>query len=247
MNTYKITVAYDGTNYYGWQIQPKGISIAQVLQDHFYRIFKRRIKLLGSSRTDAGVHAVGQVARFMTDLNISASKMKWAWNNALPSDIIIRDLKQVDPSFYPLKSVKQKTYFYHIFLKKPLPFVARYGWYISQKLNIDILRDCLAVFVGTHDFRSFSCDEKDNTVRTIDSIKMRYVARFGCYQIEVKGQGFLRHMIRRIVGASVIIALSPERTMQEIQQALKVPNAQQTFFTAPALGLMLRKIIYQCS
>lgn len=244
MKTYKITIAYDGTKYFGWQYQPEEITVTSVLQDYFKRIFSRDIKILASSRTDAGVHALGQVARFSVDLAISTQKMKWAWNNALPEDIIIRDLQEVEGSFHPLYNVVQKTYYYHFFLKKPLPFAAPYGWYFTKKIDLDKLRECLQIFVGTHDFRSYSCDEKENTVRTIDSIELRFVRRYGCYQIIVRGKGFLRHMIRRIVGASFLIASSKNRFPLELQQALVNVDSEQTLFTAPAHGLLLRKIKY---
>lgn len=244
MKTYKIVVAYDGTKYFGWQYQPEEITVASVLQDYFKRLFKQEIKILASSRTDAGVHALGQVARFSANIAITPHKMMWAWNNALPDDIIIRDLQEVDSSFHPLYNVIQKTYYYHFFLKKPLPFAAPYGWYYTKKIDLEKLRECLQLFVGTHDFRSYSCDEKENTVRTVDSIELNYVRRYGCYQIVVRGKGFLRHMIRRIVGASFLIASSKNRLSGELREALENVNARQTLFTAPSCGLLLRKIKY---
>lgn len=245
MKTYKITIAYDGTTYVGWQYQPNKIAIINVLQNTFKKLFGLDIHLLGSSRTDSGVHAVGQVARFSVDMLIEPHKMLFAWNNILPCDIVIRDLQVINSDFNP-RNVIQKIYYYHFFLNRPLPFVSRYGWHITQSLDLEKLRNCLRIFVGTHDFRSFCTGyDKENTIRTIDSIELKYIRQFKCYQIAVKGKGFLRHMVRRIVGASVAIALEKERSIDELIQALNDKDPQQCFFTAPACGLMLRKVIYK--
>jgi len=108
MVQYKLIVAYDGTDYYGWQIQKDVPSITQILQTTFAHVFNKNIIIIGASRTDAGVHALGQVATFSTDLDIPAHTMQWAWNNILPTDIIIRSLTKTDEPFHPQKKVKQK-------------------------------------------------------------------------------------------------------------------------------------------
>lgn len=183
MKTYKITVSYDGTAYSGWQFQQHKTAIINILQEQFKKLFNQEIKLLGSSRTDAGVHAIGQVARFSCDITIDPSRMMFAWNNALPNDILIRDLMVVDDEFNP-RNVIKKIYYYHFFVSKPLPFIARYGWHITQPVDIKKLQQSLQVFVGTHDFRSFCTGyDKENTIRIVDSISLVYVKRFGCTYI----------------------------------------------------------------
>jgi tRNA pseudouridine38-40 synthase len=247
MRTYKLIIAYDGSAYSGWQAQDHAPSIAGALNHTFKTVFKHEIKVLGASRTDAGVHALGQVARIQTDLDISADKLKWAWNNALPADIIIRSLEMVNDSFNPFCNVEQKIYHYHFFTQRPLPFTQRYGYFYPYKINFDILKQALHFFVGTHDFASFrnSEDTRENTVRTIDHITLDYLPRYKAYRITIKGQKFLRHMIRRIVGASLCIATKGPDALPLLQKTMDACNAAHTLPNAPAQGLMLYKIIYK--
>jgi tRNA pseudouridine38-40 synthase len=247
MNTYKLTIAYDGSDYYGWQAQPHKPSIAHALNHAFKTVFKAEIRVLGASRTDAGVHAMGQVARIKTDLAITPEKLKWAWNNALPSDITIRSIELVDDAFNPFCDVSQKIYYYHFFVERPLPFIQRYGYYYPYKLDFDLLHHALQFFVGTHDFCSFksSEDTRTGTVRTIDAINLEYLPRYKMYRITVKGQKFLRHMIRRIVGASLSVASKQGHSLQFLQDVMNACDPQHTLPNAPAKGLMLHKIIYK--
>src|SRR5438128_2334288 len=149
MAVYKMVVAYDGTAYAGWQIQPDAVAIANVLQTTFFHVFHKSIKIIGASRTDAGVHALGQVASFVTDLSLDAKSMKKAWNNSLPGDILIRSLEKAADTFHPQCMVRQKIYWYHFFVERPLPFVQRYGHYVYKKVDITALQKSLALFVGT--------------------------------------------------------------------------------------------------
>ncbi len=243
--TYKIIVSYDGTNYFGWQIQPQVKTVTQTLQDAFAKAFGKTIKLLGASRTDAGVHATAQVARFYSDLNIRPEKLLFAWNNILPNDIVIKDLQKTREDFHPIIEAKQKTYHYHIFTKRPSPFVARYGWHYFKKIDLEKLETCLDIFVGTHDFASFCTDvpKEKNTVRTIDSITIEKNNDWDAHKIIFKGPGFLTHMIRRIVGACLHVA-SCDIPVSYLQQMLDEKNPNQHLPSAPARGLLLYKIKY---
>src|SRR5947207_191941 len=196
--TYKLIVAYDGSAYAGWQVQQGKPSIAETMNHTFKRVFKKDIKVLGASRTDAGVHALGQVVRVKTDLAISPEKLRWAWNNSLPEDIMIRSLEQEKDDFNPFCNVQQKVYYYHFFLERPSPFLQRYGYYHVYPTDINMLAKALQTFVGTHDFCSFrsSEDTRIDTIRTIDAIHLEHFKRYNVYRITVKGQKFLRHMIR---------------------------------------------------
>lgn len=243
---YKIIVSYDGTDFSGWQFQPHAPSVIQALQDVFAHVFGSPIKILGASRTDAGVHALGQVAVFSTDLGMDAQRMLGAWNDALPASIVIRALEQVPDNFHPMYCVKEKTYWYHFFLKRPLPFVERYGWYFRYSIDFKKLEQALNIFVGTHDFRSFctGTDMGENTVRTINSIKLVYIKRFGAWRIEFKGPGFMRHMIRRIVGACMQVAAKEDFSLDYIENVLAQKNPKQILVNAPAKGLCLVKVRY---
>lgn len=244
---YKIIVAYDGTDYAGWQVQKNQKSVANVIENRFFDVFKKKIRLLAASRTDAGVHAFGQVACFTTDLTIDSQKLKRALNKSLPASIVIRDLEPVGSSFHPRYCVTQKTYWYHFFPQQPLPWVERYGYFQNSILDFDLelLKEALQVFVGTHDFRSF-CSGYDikNTIRTIDSISLDFNEEWNAYKIVFKGKGFLRYMIRRIVGASFQVS-QKKLKINELQDILNQKDPNQRIITAPAQGLILHEILYK--
>ena len=247
MNYYKIIVAYDGTDYFGWQFQPDRPTIVQALQDSFKKVFKSDVIIVGASRTDAGVHALGQVAVCRTELDIDAQRLLWAWNNRLQKDIMIRSCERVDETFHPQRSVEQKTYRYYFCLERPLPMTSRYRWYVRKEPNLEKLRECLNIFVGTHDFRSFCTgdDMGEDTTRTIDTINLNYMESEQVYCIEVKGPSFLRYMIRRIVGASMTVAERRHLPVNYLYEVLKARNPLQQLPTAPAQGLVLQLIVYK--
>ncbi len=184
---YKLIIAYDGTDFYGWQEQAHHKTVAQELKNSFLKTFGAPIAILGASRTDAGVHALGQVALIRTKRDLNAEKMRTAWNNVLPKEIIIRSIEKVTGSFHPWYNVSQKSYYYHLFMQKPLPFIARYGWYYPYAIDFEKLKRAISFFVGTHDFRSFTAgdDAHINTIRTVDTIICAPLKRFGIYRIEV--------------------------------------------------------------
>jgi tRNA pseudouridine38-40 synthase len=242
---YVLLISYDGTDYHGWQFQQHCQSVSGRMREAFHDAFKRDAALLGASRTDAGVHALGQVAHVDADLDLDATVLMKAWNGRLPRDIIIRDLVKSTQDFHALKNVQEKVYHYHFFLERPLPFIARYGMVCKIPVEREKLEAALQVFVGTHDFRSFCTgDEQETTIRTIDSIELIYLKRFKTFRIEVRGKSFLRYMIRRIVGAALDCAMRPTQTVADIQFALEEKNPQQQLPTAPPEGLLLRKITY---
>lgn len=244
----KLIIAYDGTDFAGWQIQPNAPTVASVLQKAYQATFDEEISVLGASRTDAGVHALGQVASVRVNRTIDSEKMRHAWNAAMPRSINIRSLQEVPDDFNPFIGVKEKTYWYHFFYRRPLPMMARFGWYYPfvDRVDFSKLQDCLALYQGTHDFASFcTVEEGDVTVRTINSIKMTRFDRFGVGRIEVKGPGFVRFQIRRMVGYAFDIARRPEESAATIARLLENPNPRQELIKAGAQGLCLRKIIYR--
>ncbi len=246
MAVYKMVVSYDGTAYHGWQRQPEDISVVQVLEDSFRAVFKQKISISGASRTDAGVHALGQVASFALDMKIAPETLKFAWNNALPHDVLILDIHVTADSFNPRHAVISKTYHYSFFTQRPLPFVQQYGWYFSRPVDLDVLQQALQIFVGTHDFRSF-CTGYDmhSTIRTIHSIHLEYDEHMKAHRIVVKGPGFLRYMIRRIVGAALAVASKEQFTCDDIRVALEKKDPAQILPNSPAKGLLLYEIEYE--
>ncbi len=248
MPTYRLIIAYDGTAYNGWQKQPKLPSIEGVLEAVLHRVFRIPVEILGASRTDAGVHALGQVVRVKIDLQISSERFMAAINNSLPSDILIRHVDLMTDTYSPHADVAKKIYYYHIFMQRPMPYAAPYGWYYPRAIDIEHFKTALAVFVGTHNFRSFCCveDTRENMVRTIDSITVTYLKRFNTYRVTVIGERFLRHMIRRIIGAAITVATEKSRyTHENLKTVLHNKNPHHTLLNAPAQGLVLSQIIYQ--
>ncbi len=246
MAVYKMVVAYDGTAYHGWQRQPEDISVVQVLENSFQSVFKQKILISGASRTDAGVHALGQVASFALDMKIAPETLKFAWNNHLPHDVLIMSITIAADDFNPRHAVISKTYHYLFFTDRPLPFVQQYGWYFSRPVDLDILQQALQIFVGTHDFRSF-CTGYDmhSTIRTIHSIHVEYDETKKAHKIVVKGPGFLRYMIRRIVGAALAVASKEQFLCEDISIALAKKDPAQTLPNSPAKGLLLYEIEYE--
>jgi tRNA pseudouridine38-40 synthase len=247
MNYYAMTIAYEGTDYCGWQFQPNCPTITGIIQRTFFEVFNQQAIIVGASRTDSGVHAVGQVAVCRTMITIDPERLRIALNNRLPATILIRRIQKVDYSFHPQRNVEQKTYLYHFFVERPLPLVQRYGWHFRYPIDFDKLRESFTVFTGTHDFRSFCTgdERKDDTIRTIDSLSVDYLPRYRVYQIVVRGKSFLRYMIRRIVGASLEIACRPELSVDDLRLILAAKNPEHLLPNAPSKGLMLYKIHYK--
>lgn len=248
MNRYKLVVAYDGTDFYGWTPQPELRSVAQVMQDVFHEVFKKKISLVGASRTDAGVHALGQVARFHTDVGIEVNAMRKAWNARLPGTIVIRSLEHASDDFHPHHNIINKTYYYHFFLSRPLPFVHRYGVHCHGNFDMQHLHQVLQLFVGTHDFSSFSTGEPigSNPICTIQSINVQRIKRFGVYQISITGNRFLRHMVRRMVGAALMSAQKKNNlSVADVQLFLDAKDSRNCLLNAPSHGLLLYKVLYK--
>jgi tRNA pseudouridine38-40 synthase len=245
MQRYKMIVAYDGTDYAGWVQQPAQRSVVQTLHDAFTHVFKKPVKILGASKTDAGVHALGQVAILSTELVIEPSKMQWAWNNALPLSIAIRSLEHA-ATFHPHYNVISKTYQYHLFFERPLPLHARYGTYIPYSLDREKFAAALSLFCGTHDFAAFCTREDErSTIRTITDIQLSYIATYNAYRVTIMGEKFLRHMVRRMVGAALAVASHEHLALEVITTALATQRVTYELPTAPAQGLLLHSIAYR--
>ncbi len=245
----KAVVAYDGTDFFGWQKQPEAVSVSSTLEESFHKVFGYQINLIGASRTDSGVHALEQVAMFNLAIDLDLNIIKSAWNNMLPKSVLVRDLQAVPDGFHACFNVEQKTYYYHIFLKRPLPFLARYGWLYKFIDQVDLgkFEKSLNLYIGEHDFGSFcKVDEDDkNTVRKIDSIKLERFDRFGILRVSVKGPGFLRFQIRRMIGYALDVSRRNNLSVNYLKTLLDNPDPRQTLLKADACGLCLRKVVYK--
>ena len=241
---FKLTIAYDGTNYCGWQIQPNGITVEEVINKKLSKLLKEEITVIGASRTDSGVHAMGNVAVFDSDTTIPGDRIAAALNQRLPDDIVITKSEEVAPDFHPRYCDCSKTYEYHIINTRiPIPTKRLTNYFVSYDLNIEDMKEAASYLVGEHDFVSF-CNVRtdvENTVRTITELE---VTKNGDeITIRISGNGFLYNMVRIIVGTLIRVGrgfYSPEK----VKEILEAKDRKAAGVTAPAHGLMLMQINY---
>lgn len=244
MKRIKLIVAYDGTNYCGWQTQINGITVEEVLNKTLSGLLKEDIRVIGASRTDSGVHALGNVAVFDTESKIPGDKFSFALNQRLPEDIRIQESCQVADDFHPRFCETIKTYEYKILNRKfALPTERLYSAFVYYPLDVEKMQMAAAYLVGEHDFKSFcsSGSQVESTVRTITDISVEKHGEM--ISIRVSGNGFLYNMVRIIVGTLMKIGLGvwqPER-MEEILNACDRNAAGPK---AEARGLTLVEIRY---
>ena len=240
-----IVVAYDGTNYNGWQIQPNGVTIQGILNETLSKLLGEKIEVMGASRTDAGVHSMGNVAVFDTQTRIPAGKISYALNQFLPEDIKIQLSEEVEPDFHPRYCDSEKTYQYRILNRRfPVPTERLYSYFYHYDLDVEKMREATSYLIGRHDFASF-CGAGAQVKSTVRTITRMEVFREGdIVTIEVSGTGFLYNMVRILAGTLIEIGngqYPPER-MKEILDARSREAAGPT---APAHGLTLMGIRYE--
>lgn len=240
----RLVVAYDGTNYCGWQVQPNGVSIQTVLQAAIEDLVREKVNVTGASRTDSGVHALGQVVIFDTTRSIPPEQYARALNQRLPRDIVVQKSEEVSPDFHPRYTTVEKTYEYRILNRRiPLPCERMYSYFVPRKLDADKMREAAALFVGEHDFTDFSSQRRNvkTTVRTIYECSVLQEGDF--ITIRVRGNGFLYNMVRILTGM-LIKAGCGQRTPEDIIYALEHPQGRAAAPVAPACGLTLVEILY---
>ncbi len=244
MKRVKLIVSYDGTNYCGWQIQQNGITVEEILNKTISDLVGEEIAVIGASRTDSGVHALGNVAVFDTASRIPAEKMCFALNQRLPEDIRIQSSCEVPPDWHPRYCDTRKTYEYRILNRKiSLPTERLYSHFFYYPLNVDNMQKAADYLVGEHDFKSF-CSARtqvENTIRTIYYINIK---KDGDYiYIRINGNGFLYNMVRIIVGTLLKVGtgLYPPEHMKEI---LDAKDRRMAGPKAEARGLTLVEIEY---
>jgi len=240
-----LRIAYDGTNYCGWQIQDNGITVEEVINRELSRLLNEDIHVIGASRTDSGVHALGNVAVFDTETRIPGEKISFALNQRLPNDIRIQESKEVDESFHPRFCSSIKTYEYKILNRTfPMPTERLYSHFVYMKLNVEKMQNAAEYIVGEHDFKSFcsSHSQVQSTVRTVYSIDI--TKNGDMIKILIRGNGFLYNMVRIIAGTLIKVGLGvyPPEHVKEIIEARDRRMAGQK---AAACGLTLVKLEYE--
>lgn len=244
MRQLQLVIAYDGTNYHGWQIQPNALTVQQVLADAIARIMGHEVKLTGASRTDRGVHAKGQVATFKTaNMSFPACRLPFALQALLPKDIVVTTCTKVDLNFHPQHHAISKSYVYHIY-NSPHPdiFWRRYAWHVPRELSVSDMAKAAAHLVGEKDFSSFCCagNAVKSTVRTVFGIEVCQVTP-SLISISVQGNGFLYKMVRTIVGTLVEVG-GQQRPVDSIPKIIQAKDRACAGSTAPAHGLVLEHI-----
>jgi len=242
MQNYKILVSYDGTDYHGWQRQPDKRTIQGQLEKALLKIFSKKIPVIGAGRTDAGVHAIGQVAHFKTSPNLTNKELFNALNSLLPNDIKILSLQKAESNFHARKTACSKIYQYRIFNSSRIsPFDTRYVLYWPSPLDVKAMRKAAAYFVRKADFTAFSSNRLLNPVREV--MRSDITKRKNEILYTIEATGFLRYMVRSIVGTLLEVGrgkIPPERIeyiFMEKKRSLAGP-------TAAAKGLCLLKVNY---
>lgn len=247
MHNYKLTIAYDGTAYCGWQVQPNGVAIQEVMQQKIAIILRKEVNLIGSGRTDSGVHAIEQVANFLFPNPVDLYRFHGSLNALLPKDIRVKEIIEVPAGFHSQYSAIQKTYHYHLHLDRVQdPFRRLYSLHVREKIDLQELIDASQFFLGTHDFTSFAneahlgCASHD-PVRTIHRLDV--VGQPGGVRLEFEADGFLYKMVRNIVGTLLEIGAG-KRSKDTLPTILSAKDRRLAGKSAPPQGLFLVRVDY---
>jgi tRNA pseudouridine38-40 synthase len=246
----KLVVSYDGTDYCGWQKQKHSIkpSVQENLETALARIFKEPVRCISSGRTDTGVHALAQIVHFDAPRNPQGINFVKALRAMLPESIVVQSAESVPKEFHSLLSARAKTYRYVISTKITAPtFMARFCHWYPHRFDLEHLQKLAQVIEGTHDFKSFQSVGTDvpTTIRTI--YKARWIQkRPHLYYFEVTGNGFLKQMVRNLVGTQLYF-MQKNRTPDDLAHLLLAKDRTQAAYTAPAKGLFLVKVFYRGS
>lgn len=256
-NNIKLLIEYDGTNYHGWQRQANLLTVQEVLEDVLGRITKQTVKITGASRTDSGVHALGQVVSFKTNLQIDETSWVKAINSLLPHDIRIKSAEYVQPEFNARFSAKGKKYRYAILNAEQMsPFLRNYSWHVKRPLDLSAMQDAAVCLLGTHDFSSFRSSEcsAKSPVRTLEKIEvtkggeveggLRFISNTDMIIFTFEARSFLQHMVRNIVGTLAEVGRGRFKPT-DIKSILEKKDRRHAGQIAPSQGLFLVKIKYE--
>ena len=245
MKKVKLVVAYDGTNYCGWQIQPNGVTIEQKLNEALTQLLGEDIKVTGASRTDAGIHSLGNVCVFETSSRMPAEKISFALNQRLPEDIVVQSSCEVDERFHPRFSKSKKTYEYRILNRKMrMPTRRLDTYFFHYELDVAAMQKAAGYLVGEHDFKSFCAAnaQSETTIRTIYSCEVS--KKEDIITIRVTGNGFLYNMVRIIAGTLIKVG-NGDYKPEDMEEILDACDRSKAGPTAPAHGLTMIGLEYE--
>ncbi len=244
MKNVKLTIEYDGTNYCGWQKQNNEKTIQEEIEKAIYKAVGEVVEVIGSSRTDAGVHARGMVANFKTNATIPFDKFKYAINDKLPDDIAIIESEEVSNDFHARYDSKGKTYCYSIINRQQKPAIGRnYVYHFKWDLDIEKMKEACKYFIGKHDFKGFR--SLGSSVKTTErTIKELYIESEGeKINIFITADGFLYNMVRIIVGTLLKVG-SGKILVEDIEKIILSGDRKKAGPCVPAQGLILEKVYY---
>ncbi len=245
MHSIKLIIEYDGTNYCGWQFQPNGLTVQEVLEGGLLKLLGEPVRLRSSGRTDAGVHAKGMVAVFTTSRELPPAAYSHGLNNLIPSDMAIQSAQEVPALFNPRADARGKLYRYTILNSPTRAPLSRFtSWLIKEELDLFAMREAACFFIGEHDFRAFqaaNCAAK-TTVRTITGLDITATPG-GFIEIDVRGTGFLRNMVRIMVGTLVAVGRG-RMDRGSVAGLLAQGDRSLSGATAPPQGLCLVEVYY---
>ena len=248
MRNLKLTLAYDGTDFAGWQIQPEASTVQGTLSSAIGRITGEKVMPQGSGRTDAGVHALGQIATVQIECVIPAANFVVALNDILPASIRVLAAEEVLEDFHPRKSARAKTYRYRIYREAICPpFLARYVWHYPYPLDEGAMREAAPLVEGEHDFTSFAAADPERGRESVSNVRRIFSSlwrREGCELIyEVRGSGFLHHMVRNLVGTLLLVGKGTLKAA-DVTTILNARDRSAAGATAPPAGLYLVNVEY---
>jgi tRNA pseudouridine38-40 synthase len=250
MRNLKLTLSYDGSDFAGWQVQPDAPTVQGTLACAIGRITGEKVLPQGSGRTDAGVHALAQVATFVTDSSVPTANFVKALNDILPASVRVLEVEEVAADFHARHSARGKTYRYRIHRETICPpFLARYVWHYPYPLNEEAMARAAALVEGEHDFTSFAAvdPERGREGEVVSNVRRIFSSGWGRQGDEfvytVRGSGFLHHMVRNLVGTFILVGKGTLQ-VEEVTRILEARNRSAAGATAPACGLFLVSVEY---
>ncbi|MBI1806196.1 MAG: tRNA pseudouridine(38-40) synthase TruA [Ignavibacteria bacterium] len=242
MRNIKLLIEYDGTNYVGWQRQENGKSIQGEIESVLQRILQERVNVIGAGRTDAGVHARGQVANFRTETKRSSQEMLGAFNALLPEDIVIHEIEQVPLEFHARYSARERRYSY-LLTKTPTALQRQHSWYVKYELEIDLMKRAAEAITGTHDFESFCKANSDVEHYRCTVTSASWNEEGTLLQLTISADRFLHGMVRALVGTMVDVGRG-YISFDEFLRIFEKKNRTEAGMAAPAKGLVLEAVMY---
>lgn len=246
---YKLTIAYDGTEYSGWQVQPNAVTIQELLEKAVKILVRQDVSIVGAGRTDAGVHARAQVAHFSCDQKLDIPPFMTSVNGILPNDVRVLNVEEVSEGFHARFGAKGKIYHYNLSMNRfQDPFRRRYSHHVRHKLDVELLREAAKEFIGTHNFKSFANEAyagsaAKNPIRTLNRLDVVEEGN-GFIRLEFEGESFLYKMVRNITGTLLEVA-SGKRPVSDIREIMEAQDRRRAGRAAPALGLFMVSIHYE--